>query len=343
MKKKRFSAVAGIEKHVGLLHIIFDMADNSKNNTSADGRKSDNAKRKPVLWLVVALLILAGLIIGAVSVVFLLLPQWFEKNPRMTMRRIELTSRDSMDYKGYWSDHKRELRQRLGLRSSMSLWSVDPGALRGKLEDPKRFSSIQSAQVHRVPPDTLRIELTERSPLAFVGESGLVVDETCMLIRRRESIVAGRQWDGALPRISGISALGMAGVRDDRLAPAVALIMESRKNASDIDLRIIGIELRYPEKMLCRFRYDKSPQEYNATFPVRHYDRKIAIQMQALKAALIKTRAEDLGDRDFDLSFDGQVVLKKRQEPARNDRGGNTNNNTKGNNKSNRRRENRRR
>ena len=312
------------------------MAEKPKNNTAGE-RADANSKRKTAIWLTVVLLALISIIAGVVAVVFWLLPQWFERNPRMTMRRVELTSRDTMDYNGYWSDHKLELRRRLELKGRPSLWQVDPEALRRKLEDPKRFSSIRSAQVYRVPPDTLRIVLTERSPVAFVGNSGLVTDESCMLIRRRESIVASGKWDGALPVVTGISSFGESGTRDDRLSPAVALIMEARKNASDINLRIIGIELRHPEKMLCRFRYGKSMQEYNAIFPTRHYERKLAIQLQALKAALIRSRAEGYGDVDFNLSFEGQVVIKKRPEQKDNVNKGNVNTNN------NRRREKRRR
>ena len=288
------------------------MTERTKNNTSSGERKDGNSTRKLVVWLVVVLLALSGMIAAVVAGVLLLVPQWFEKNPRMTMRRIELVSRDAMDYKGYWDGNRYELMRRLELKGATSLWQIEPEALRRKLEDPKRFSSIQSAQVHRVPPDTLRIVLTERSPVAFVGNSGLVTDENCMLIRRRESIVAGSKWDGALPVVSGILSVGRAGVRDDRLAPAVALIMEARKNTPEI--RIIRIELRQRDKMLCRFRFGKSVQEYDAIFPTRHYEKNISIQLLALKASVIKARTEGYGDVDFDLSFDGQVVIKKRPE-----------------------------
>ena len=283
------------------------MADKPKNPVSSDEYKRRGARRNLTIWLVIIVLAAVALAVGIAIGVLSILPQWFEKNPRMVMRRIELTSKDRMSYNGYWSSHRGVLKRRLGIKDRTSLWEIDPGELRRTLENPQLFSSIQSARVHQVPPDTLRIELTERTPVAFIGDSPLVTDDSCMLIRRRESIVAGSQWDGALPKITGVD-LRRVGERDPRLAPAVALIVEARKGASDIDLKIAEIRLVSPEKMHCRFSCGSPAKEYVAVFPIRHYDRKLAIQLQALKAALVKLRQGGEDRRHFDLSFDGQVV-----------------------------------
>ena len=285
------------------------MADKSKNSVSSDEYRRRSARRNTAIWLAVVLCTAVALAVGIAIGVLSILPHWFEKNPRMVMRRIELTSKDRMSYNGYWSSRKGVLARRLGLKSMTSLWDIDPGELRRALEDTKLFSSIQSARVYQVPPDTLRIELTERTPVAFVGDSPLVTDDSCMLIRRRESIVAGSKWNGALPKITGVVPK-RAGERDPQLAPAVALIMEARKGASDINLKITEIRLVFPEKMHCRFSFGVPAREYVAVFPVRYYDRKLAVQLQALKAALIKLHQGGEDRRHFDLSFDGQVVIK---------------------------------
>ena len=283
------------------------MADKSKNSVSSDESRRKSARRNLTIWLVVVLLTAVAIAVGIAIGVLSILPQWFEKNPRMVMRRIELTSKDRMSYSGYWSSRRGVLKRRLGLKDRTSLWEVDPGELRRTLENTRLFSSIQSARVYQVPPDTLRIELTERTPVAFVGNSPLVTDDSCMLIRRRESIVAGSQWDGTLPTITGVD-LRRAGERDPRLAPAVALIVEARKGAADIELKIAEIRIASPEKMQCRFSCGSPAKEYVAVFPIRHYERRLAIQLQALKAALIKLRQGGEDRRYFDLSFDGQVV-----------------------------------
>lgn len=296
------------------------MTDKPKNTGRPGEDDSRNSRRNLILWLIIVASVAAGIAICIALGVLSLMPVWFTENPRMNIRRIEITSKDPMYYQGYWNNNKPELLRRLELATSTSLWQCDSGELRGKLEDPRRFSSIQRARVYKELPDTLRIELTERTPLAFVGGSGrgrneLVVDDSCMLIKRRESMVSGRQWNGALPVITGITQKNPPGVRDQRLAPAVALIMEAQnKTGADLDLKIIEIELQHPKKMICRFRCGNSGPEYNAIFPIPHYDKKLATQLLALKATLLKLREEGLDRRDFDLSFEGQVVVKGRKE-----------------------------
>ena len=301
------------------------MTDKNKNIDRPDGGDNRNSRRNLIICLVIVLSVAAATAVGVAFGVLALLPVWFTENPRMNIRRIELTSRGQMpNDQGYWNSHREELLRRLDLTTATLLWQCDSGELRRKLEDPRRFSSIHSARVYKEMPDTLRIELTERTPLAFVGGAGrsgyeLVVDDSCMLIKRRESMVSGRQWNGALPVIYGVVRKNPPGVRDQRLAPAVALIKEMRnKTGADLDLRIIAIELQPPRKMICRFRRGNSGPEYNAIFPIPHYEKKLAVQLQALQAALFKLREEGLDRRDFDLSFDGQVVVKGRKKDTTN-------------------------
>jgi hypothetical protein len=269
-----------------------------------------------MLWLAVVMSVAAIIAIVIAWGVLSVLPRWFEDNPRMVMRRIELTSRNRMSDRSYWNNHKNELIRRLELYGAPSLWASDSGELRRKLEDPKLFSSIQHARVYKELPDTLRIEITERTPVAFIRDSSLVVDESCMLIKRRETMVADRRkWREEVPDISGITPKETPGVQDMRLAPAVALIKEvDNKNGADIRMKIIEIVLQPPERMICRFRCGSAGPEYRAVFPIRHYEKKLGIQVLALRTALIRLREEGLDRRDFDLSFDGQVVIKGNKD-----------------------------
>ena len=101
------------------------------------------------------------------------------------------------------------------------------------------------------------------------------------------------------------------GVQDQRLAPAVALIMEVQsKSGVGLRLTIIEIELQYPKKMICRFRCGNSGTVYRAIFPIEHYDKKLSIQLSMLKTTLLKFREEGIDRHEFDLSFDGQVVVR---------------------------------
>ena len=143
----------------------------------------------------------------------------------------------------------------------------------------------------------------------------MVVDESCMLIAREETMVADKKkWRGEVPDISVIAPKETPGVQDMSLAPAVALIKEvDNKNGADIRIRIIEVSIRQPNRMICRFRCGSSETEYRAVFPIRHYEKKLGIQVLALRTALIKFREEGLDQREFDLSFDGQVVTKGKK------------------------------
>ena len=87
---------------------------------------------------------------------------------------------------GYWNGNgansrENELMRRLGMRRGMTLFGVDPGKLRAGLE---RIPCVESARVYRVLPDTLRMELVERTPRAvlFDRASPLVADENGIVI-----------------------------------------------------------------------------------------------------------------------------------------------------------------
>lgn len=283
------------------------MADKSKNS-HASGDRSRHTGRDTMILLAVALLSAAGIAAGLVFGVSALWNCWFDENPRLTLRQVRLSSKDRMDYRGYWNSHRPELLRRLRLRLPIQMWTLDTEALRLELEDPGKFSSVQSARVYLTLPDTLDIELTERTPVAFVDRAGarFVVDETCMLILRRESMAAQGRW--VLPVIRGGGKRdGRPGERDAALAPAVALIMEAQRNFPRLKISEIVL-LPREEKMLCRFRFGSSGPESEARFPVRHYRQELGSQLKRLEGALIRFRQEGIDRREFDLSFRERLV-----------------------------------
>lgn len=297
------------------------MADKSKKTVSSDDLKRQRSRRDLAVWLAIVLSAAAALAAGIAFGVLAIVPQWFAENPRMVVRRIELTSPPDPEsgnfppYNGYWSSHKVPLMTRLEIREPMSLWQIDPGELRRKLEDPGTFSSIRSARVYRIPPDILRIALAERYALATVrGSNNLAVDENAMLFDLRESRWAN--FSGRRPRISLNAPGNRPGVRDSRLIPAVALIMEVNRGndnkpaSSKLDVLEVRLE---SDSMVCRFVYGNHGGERRAVFPLRDHERNLPIQLQALRSALAELRQEGLERREFDLSFDGQVVIKDDQ------------------------------
>ncbi|MBQ6352232.1 MAG: FtsQ-type POTRA domain-containing protein [Lentisphaeria bacterium] len=279
------------------------MADRSKNPAPA-ADSSRRGRKMVLLALTAALLVVAAAVSGVVAVRHILVPLWFDENPRMTIRQVKISSGGYWNGNGYWNNRESELLRRLGVRRGMTLFGVDPGALRGKLE---RIPCVESARVYRVLPDTLRMELVERTPRAvlFDRASPLVTDEKGMVIERRESLVANGRWD--LPLISGVSLRYQPGQKDPRLAPAMELIMQTRSRYPNFNIREVAFTS--PERMECFFNYGGGRIIYRAVFPVRQYESRIDGLLLALESALIDMRRSGEDKRNFNLSFDGQVVI----------------------------------
>lgn len=295
------------------------MADKSKKLSSSGADQNRKAHHDLMIWAAAVVLLAAGLATAVVFAVSEIHPRWFERNPRMTVRRIRISSSGD-----YWNSPRgrKELLNRLDLNDEepLPLWEIDPGELRAELEDPKKFSSVHSAKVSLWMPDTLEIILTERTPVAFLfsRDSPVVVDDSGMLIKRDESMAAEGNWE-ELPLITGLEPRVGIGERDPRLAPAVALITEVRKNREpdrkiEIDRidfeRVSAAGRAEPEKMFCTFRFGRSDVECRAVFPVRNHEKYLAEYVYRLRNTLLRCRLRGEDLRNFDLTFGARVVAK---------------------------------
>ena len=128
------------------------MADRPKKTSSSGAAEKRKARQELLIWLTVIVLLAAALATAVILGVSAIYPHWFEKNPRMVLRRIRISSSDQ----SFWSTElgRRKLRKRLELNTGVPLAELDTGELRAELENPKKFSSVQSARVVRVLPDT---------------------------------------------------------------------------------------------------------------------------------------------------------------------------------------------
>ena len=287
-----------------LFYILYPyMADRSKITASAAGG-GGRGRKTVLIALTVVLLVAGAAVAGVVAAFHTLGPLWFGDNPRMTIRQVKVASGGYWNDRGYWSNRETELLRRLGIRRGMTLFAVDPGKLRAGLE---RIPCVESARVYRVLPDTLQLEVIERTPRAvlFDRASPLVADENGMVIERRESLVATGRWD--LPLISGVPLKYQPGQKDPRLAPAMELIMQTVSRYHNFKIREVA--LKSPERMECFFNYGGGRTIYRAIFPVRRYESRIDGLLLALESALIEARRSGEDKRNFNLSFDGQVVM----------------------------------
>lgn len=264
-------------------------------------KKSPNTVAKPrkKRWLAAALVLLPLLLIaGAVLGCRALHRVWFTGNERLLLRRVEISST------GFWNGREAELSRRLHLKPGTGLFEIDPAEVRRALEN---IPGISRARVYRELPDTLRIELVERVPRAIVGtrNSPIVADEDGVLMPRYESMAAATRLE--LPIITGVSLSGAhLGGKIPALAPALKLVMHTLQDFPVF--HVVTVSLRPDGHMVCYLNYRNGDTCYRVVMPTENRD--IGMLFRALEAAIIDVRRAGDKKRNFDLSYNGQVVVK---------------------------------
>ena len=261
----------------------------------SEGRFGGGRSRWRSLLYLLLFLAAAGVL---VAVVLLLRQELFTGNPRLVLREVRIRST------GYWRDRGKQLCGRIDLEPGANLYSLDLKKLRRKLE---RIPSIASATVVRVPPDTVEIRIEERIPRAVLGNprSPFVVDEHCIAIPRLESMAEKLQ----LPVLTGVPFKLQPGTAVPRIRNAVDLIMTTLRGFPDI--RILQISIRRAGSLELRLTYREGllgKTLYRVIMPDR--DTGIAFRLSALQSAIIAARRRGDPRTTFDLSYEGQVVVR---------------------------------
>ena len=263
--------------------------ENTKKNTIAIPDAKTKRKRALVFVIVSACIITA----------FIFFLFWFNKlmfksNPRLTFRELQVSS------SGYWHKKDNELIRLLKLKRNVNIFELDLKKIRMQL---RNIPSVENAQVFRILPDTLRVDITERMPRAFINYpySRWVVDENAVVMERRHSMAAKIN----LPQITGVPHAKLAG--GDRLPEikhALDLIGTVLRNFPDMEMQLVSVS--DPEQLDFYIRY-RNGRTYRVLMPTRN--RGLDFMLNALQSAII--HAYQLGDErtTYNLSFDGQVVI----------------------------------
>jgi len=273
------------------------MAVSSKSisNTRSAGVKDSGRESYGRFRIILGLLILAAAVLVTVFVSLLLYRSFFTANPRFAVRNIEVNGH------GYWRENSRMLAKRVALETGGNIFRVDLGDLRKRLE---HIPGIAAATAGRKLPDTVVLKIEERIPRALLGNprSPYVVDEHGVVVLRRESIANKLR----LPVISGIPLREFRpGVADKRLMPALELLMTTLRGFPDI--RILQISIVSPRRLEFRMTY-RGNNFYSVVFPVKRNNN--AFLLSALQSAIISARRNGDNRRNFDLFYEGQVVVR---------------------------------
>jgi len=176
--------------------------------------KAANSKEKQKFIRIITVLLIICLSLVAVGFACLGITQaLFTKNDRLILRRIKLEGMSPKRTKAMLKYLELDLNED-------NIFTVDIAEIRKKIE---KISYIKSASVYRILPDTLKINITQRVPLAYLFKHGSkwVIDEDAVVMNRKYCMKVKY----SLPVVKGFKFHTLKpGVKLTDLAKAIKLI-----------------------------------------------------------------------------------------------------------------------
>lgn len=214
---------------------------------------------------------------------------FFTGNERFILRRTELNGLDAQ--------LTGPLMKYLKLTFNRdNLFDIDLAATRRKIE---QISYIKSASVYRVLPDTLRIDIMQRVPMAYLSvyNSKWVVDEDSIVMNRKYCM----KLKYPLPVVSGVKYSRLrAGEKLPGLTPAIQLI---KLTAGEFrNFKICSISLEDPQKIV--FVMIRERHAYKVLMPRRN----LKDMLQVLRHAFRQKRGDYKST--VDLTYSNQVIFR---------------------------------
>ncbi|MFA6715875.1 MAG: FtsQ-type POTRA domain-containing protein [Victivallales bacterium] len=213
----------------------------------------------------------------------------FTDNEHLVLRRMEL--------EGMNSNRTMAMAKYLGLNlNEDNLFSIDLARLKRKVE---KISYIKSAGVYRVLPDTIRITVTQRVPIAYLFEydSKWVMDEDAIVLDRNYCM----DLKYPLPVIRDFPCKTIkAGEKLPEMEAAVELIKLIRYEF--LNFKISSISLKDPEKITFLMIAGNRP------YKVIVLQNKLKDSLQKLTSAL--RRKQGKRQPTIDLTFGNQIIFK---------------------------------
>lgn len=253
-------------------------------------------KRSVRIWsAVIAILLFLG---GTAVLVWVLSSVMFTANPRFTLRHIRVKSHE----RGFWKGRKDLICEILRIQEGKtSLFNLNPGELRQRLT--VREPSVQSVRIIRELPDTLYVDIVERTPIALVNSprSRKVVDSKMILMEKNRCM----DISASLPVIFGLPDVSSypVGSAIHKFEAAVNLIVLI--NTSYPDIRIGAINVMHEGQLICSVFYKGDRHFYRVVMP----NSKLSKNLQVLAATLEKMRKSGSSKRNINLLYHNQVII----------------------------------
>lgn len=272
------------------------MKKNTKNGAASKAYDPEHAKRVRRIAIITLLLILCG---GVVTGLFLLHRALFVTNPRLLLQRVEIRCVSG----GFWEEHQTELCRNLGLTPGRSFHDIRPDILRQQL---LVFPNIANVEVEILQPDAIRLNITERVPSAVL-DANWVVDGNGYILRRGETNANYL----TLPVIKEVKHppyiwIYQKHLPRKELIPALQLC-NAIQNYPQLKLSILFI--KSDRKLEARLSYMEQPP-CRITFPGDRQEKDYRFLVDRFFDAITEARRNGDMRNNFDLSFDGRIIIK---------------------------------
>ncbi len=278
------------------------MASSVKTKAASGSHNPAARQEKKKLWFgIIALGLLLLTAVGVVCGIVVLESKLFRQNERFVLRRVAINSPG-----GYYSKPaaQKVLIRALKLKVNQdNLFALDLANLR---ETIKKQPVVEDVRLRTVLPDTLKIDIEERLPRAFLGRPGsqLLTDANGMVLSRGSCAEVRKN----LPVINGTPHINpKPGEIHPKLRPALDLIMEiQRFKCFSVSL----INLNQAEKLVAVIEYHpgrSAGNSYWVTMPDRNFPETLNKLQSTLED--IRRRGENI--KKIDLTLEGQAVLQR--------------------------------
>lgn len=266
-------------------------------NSSSPAKSALQRQSQRKLWLgIVAFMAILSAICALVVAVMIFRARVTVDNPRYILQRVNISS---TGFFGKSAASRRLLLGRLNLTvGTDNLFALDPRQLRERLL--LDSSTIEAVKIIRQLPDTLTVEIFERTPRAFVGRlnSPWVVDANCRVMPASECF--GVHSD--LPYIIGTREALTPGATLDSARYAMNVIMHINRAFPDFTVSLLGVDNPDRLQMTVKCRGEL----FNTTMPVGEYRRYLDVLWANIDNALNSGNTQ----RHVNLTYDGQVVMR---------------------------------
>lgn len=250
--------------------------------TVSGEKNSKMSGKKKLLWTMIAIGVV--LLISLIVFIVIKLPKvLYTENERFAFRKLEI------DTTGYWKGKEELLLKRVDLPKGKNIFTIDLAKIRKQLEN---ISSIESAQVRVVFPDTLKFRITERVPRArlIIGRKTAYLDKDAKMMNPEEVNISHQR----LPQVIHMR-------NPEQLKSAMQLIMDALNDYPDIVIQ--RISLAKPDEMRVDLFYRRAKQ-CTVYFPARE-DSDYLYLLSVLQTTILGAGSDW---KTFDLRFRGSVT-----------------------------------